>query len=160
MGYLVMKDARTRKNGVQFRQMPATKISDNAEAKSAFDDFYVEETCCMSCGVPQAIAPDLVGWTNDKLPNCYWIKQPQTADELDRAIKIINTQEIGCHRYAGSDRAILRRLPAEDCDHLRPDLKLSRIRHFASSGVTPMLSLSASAESGVFSKLWRRLFRE
>jgi len=104
--------------------MHATKKSDNTGAESALGVFYVQDTCCMSCGVPQAIAPDLVGWTNENLTQCQWLKQPQTADELDRAIKIIHTQELGCHRYSGKDPAILQRLPAEDCDHIRPDLKL------------------------------------
>jgi hypothetical protein len=153
-----MRELWTHKNRIQFSKTPVTGVSDNAEAKSAFGDFYVQETCCMSCGVPQAVAPDLVAWTNEDPQQCYWVKQPQTADELDRAIKIINRPEIGCHRYAGRDPAILRRLPAEDCDHLRPDLKLSYIRYFASSGPTPKLSLSASEESSVFRTLWRALF--
>ena len=140
--------------------MAIAKESESAESKSAFGDFYVEETCCMSCGVPQEIAPDLVGWTNEDRQQCYWVKQPQTTDELDRAIQVIHAQEIGCHRYSGSDPGILRRLPAEDCDHLRPDLKLSHIRSFSSSGLPPKFSLSNSRESSsVFSKLWRTLFR-
>src|SRR5580765_3820090 len=138
--------------------MAITKESESAELKSAFGDFYVEETCCMSCGVPQEIAPDLVGWTNEDRQQCYWVKQPQTTDELDRAIQVIHAQEIGCHRYSGSDPAILRRLPAEDCDHLRPDLKLS---HIISFGLPPNFSLSTSRESSsIFSKLWRTLFRK
>jgi hypothetical protein len=28
-------------------------------------DFYVEDGCCAACGVPQAVAPDLVGWRED-----------------------------------------------------------------------------------------------
>jgi len=138
-----------------------TNESESAEVKSAFGDFYVEETCCMSCGVPQEIAPDLVAWTNEDLQQCYWVKQPKTKDELDRAIQIIHAQEIGCHRYAGSDPAILRRLPREQCDHFRPDLKLSHIRNFSSSGLPPKFSLSTSGESGsVFGKLWQKLFRK
>ncbi len=34
--------------------------------KASRDGFYVEEACCMSCGVPQHIAPELVGWKNGK----------------------------------------------------------------------------------------------
>jgi hypothetical protein len=153
-----MNEARTRDNRAQFHKKHVFKTSDKTEPKSVFGDFYVEETCCMSCGVPQAIAPDLVGWTSEDPQQCYWVKQPLTADELDRAIKIIHAQEIGRHRYSGATRQYYE-LPAEDCDHLRPDLKLSHIRYVASSGPTPVLSLSTSAESGVFSKLWRRLFR-
>jgi hypothetical protein len=141
--------------------MAMTKESENAEPKSALGDFYVEETCCMSCGVPQAIAPDLVGWVNEDLQQCYWIRQPQTTVELERAIQIIHTQEIGCHRYSGNDPAILRRLPAEHCDHFRPDLKLSHIRSFSSSGPAPKFSLSVSGESSnLFSKLWRKLIHK
>ena len=141
--------------------MAMTKESESAEPKSAFGDFYVEETCCMSCGVPQEIAPDLVGWTNEHLQQCCWLKQPQTKDELDRAIQIIHAQEIGCHRYSGSDPAILRRLPAEQCDQVRPDLKLSHIRSLSSSGPLPKFSLSTSGErSSIFSKLLRKLFRK
>ena len=139
--------------------MRVTKTSENTEAKSATGDFYVQDTCCMSCGVPQSIGPDLVGWTNENLTQCYWIKQPETADELDRAIEIVHTQELGCHRYSGNDPAILQRLPAEDCDQIRPGLKLHPAPYFASSGPTPRFSLSVSEERGVFSRLWRKLFR-
>lgn len=125
------------------------------DEKSVTGDFYVQAQCCISCGVPQAVAPDLVGWTNEAYPQCYWIKQPQTSDELDRAIKIIHSQELGCHRYSGTDQAILRRLPAEDCDHIRPDLKLKSQPYFASSGPSPKFMLSASAEGGLLRKLWR-----
>ena|SRR5580700_3116964 len=137
--------------------MPTTREPENAEAISAFGDFYVQDACCMSCGVPQAIASDLVGWTNENLTQCYWLKQPQTTEELDRAIKIIHTQELGCHRYGGKDPAILRRLPAEDCDHVQPDLKLNPIPYLTVSGPPPKFTLSASSELGFFRKL-RRIF--
>jgi hypothetical protein len=135
-------------------------ISENVGEESGSGDFYVQDTCCTSCGVPQSIAPDLVGWTDENLPQCYWLKQPQTADELDRAVKIIHTQELGCHRYSGSDPAILQRLPAGDCDYTRPDLKLHPRPYFASSGPQPKFSLSASAKRGIFSKLWRKMLRK
>jgi hypothetical protein len=57
--------------------------------QSVSSNFYVQNTCCTSCGVPQAVAPDLVGWTTENSLQCFWIKQPRTQDELDRAIKII-----------------------------------------------------------------------
>ena len=34
-------------------------------------DFYVENGCCTSCGVPQLVAPDLVGWVEENT-HCYW----------------------------------------------------------------------------------------
>jgi hypothetical protein len=116
--------------------------------------FYIQDSCCTGCGVPQSVAPDLVAWTNEN--QCYWIKQPQTADELDRAVKIFHTQELGCHRYSGNDPAILQRLPAEDCDHIRPDLALRPTLYFASSGSPPNFTLSVSSKHGAFRKLWSK----
>jgi hypothetical protein len=113
----------------------------------------------MSCGVPQAIAPDLVGWTDENLASCRWLKQPQTADELGRAIEVIHTQEVGCHRYSGNDPAILRRLPAKDCDHIRPDLKTRRTPFLAPFGPQPKFTLSVSLEQNRLSKLWKKLLR-
>ena len=59
-----MNKEEARNNRVQFHKKPVTKTSDKGEPKSIFD-FYVQETCCMSCGVPQPIAPDLAGWTSE-----------------------------------------------------------------------------------------------
>jgi hypothetical protein len=90
--------------------------------------------------------------------NAIWMKQPQTRDEVDRVVKIIHSQELGCHRYSGNDPAILQGLPAEDCDHFRPDLKL-KFPYVASSGPAPKFQLSVSKENGLLSKLWRKLYR-
>jgi hypothetical protein len=68
-------------------------------------------------------------------------------------MKIFQAQELGCDRYAGSDRAILRRLPAEDCDYHRPDLKW-KWNHFPASGEAPRFALSAS-KGGILGRLGR-----
>jgi hypothetical protein len=80
----------------------------------------VENECCVGCGVPQVVAPDLVGWNNDKNPSCYWKKQPETPDEMRQAFAIFDGQEVGCHRYAGHDPAILARVGSENCDYPPP----------------------------------------
>ena len=85
--------------------------------KSAPGDFYVVKGECLACGVPHVVAPDLVGWTGEKIPHCVWKKQPQTAKELERAIAVLEAQEVGCHRYAGSDPSILDRVLSEYCDY-------------------------------------------
>jgi hypothetical protein len=95
-------------------------------------DFYVQQGCCLSCGVPQEVAPTLVGWRdNQNSTDCYWIRQPRTPDELEQAIKIIHAQELDCHRYAGTDPKVIRRLPAAQCDF---------------------------GSIGVFDSIWRRLY--
>jgi len=126
------------------------------------EDFYVESTCCTSCGVPQSIAPELVGWQRGKdsaFELCYWIRQPANDDELKRAIEIIHAQELGCHRYAGNDPRILRRLPAEECDALRPRKPAGLWHAWLRTSTLPVrFSLSAS-EAGFLEKIWRRFFR-
>jgi hypothetical protein len=130
--------------------------SDSPNAPSARASFYVEEGCCTSGGVPQLIAPELVGWTEEKSPSCYWIRQPETADEVERATKIIHTQELGCHRYAGKDPAILERLPREQCDFFCPESAFSQRATFGPSEVLVKLSLIASQEAdGVLKRVWR-----
>jgi hypothetical protein len=88
------------------------------EPTSAPGDFYVEYGCCATCGIPQSIAPDLVGWT-DHTPglHCRWIKQPSTPEELIRAFAIFSEREMCCHRYAGTDPAIQARVGIQNCDH-------------------------------------------
>lgn len=77
--------------------------------------FYLQADCCITCGVPQAEAPELVGWTEQKA-SCYWIRQPETLAEVDKAINVLNSQEVGCHRYSGNDPYILSRVDQEVCD--------------------------------------------
>jgi hypothetical protein len=86
--------------------------------KSVPGDFYVEKGQCMACGVPHVVAPDLVGWTGEgKMQHCFWKKQPETKAELERAISVLEAQELECHRYAGTDPAILDRVLSTCCDY-------------------------------------------
>jgi hypothetical protein len=85
--------------------------------KSAPGDFYVTEGECLACGVPHVVAPDLVGWTGESIPHCFWTKQPETPEELERAIAVLEAQELDCHRYAGTDPAILNRVLSTYCDY-------------------------------------------
>ena len=80
-------------------------------------DFYVEKGQCLACGVPHVVAPNLVGWTNEKPLHCFWKKQPETPEELERAIGVLEAQELECHRYAGTDPAVLKRVSTTYCDY-------------------------------------------
>jgi hypothetical protein len=46
-----------------------------------------------------------------------WKKQPQTQAELELAIAVLDAQELDCHRYAGTDPAILERVWSSYCDY-------------------------------------------
>ncbi len=75
--------------------------------------FYVADACCLSCGVPFAVAPDHFAWAEagDPSPDqCYVRRQPETAAEVGRMIEVLRQQELGCIRYRGSDAAVLETL--------------------------------------------------
>jgi hypothetical protein len=95
----------------------------NVHPSSAPGDFYVTNGCCTMCGVSEKVAPDLIGGSAQEGKHCYWKKQPETPDEIDRAIEVLASQELGCHRYAGVDPKILSRIASEDCDCLVPPLR-------------------------------------
>jgi len=117
-------------------------------------DFYVEYECCISCGVPQSLAPDLVAWTDEKSPHCYWRKQPATRAEFNRAIKALSAQELGCHRYAGTDPEILARIEPELCDYplLQPERSRSR-----GPVAERLVNFTLLDQNGLLAKIWKMI---
>jgi hypothetical protein len=81
--------------------------------------FYVEADCCITCGAPEAEAPDLIRF-DDTHGSCYFHHQPVTPDETFHAIAALNVCCVGALRYAGTNPDILRRLTrlgsANQCD--------------------------------------------
>lgn len=81
-------------------------------------DFYVVDGCCTLCGVPGVTAPALFGCFNesgsfiDGVEQCWVKKQPQSDTELAAMIRTMETQELHCIRYAGSNASIVMRLRA------------------------------------------------
>ena len=94
----------------------AEKPLQNPHPHSAPGDFYVVNGECVTCGAPHAVAPDLVGWASPSKEHCVWTKQPGTPEEFDQAIAVLAVQDLGCHRYAGTDPAVLSRISPEYCD--------------------------------------------
>lgn len=84
-------------------------------------DFYVENGVCITCGAPEAEAPDLIEHSKIEYGHCYFKKQPKTEDEIERAINAIAVSCISGLRYGGTDEKILRRLyeigEGGQCDH-------------------------------------------
>jgi hypothetical protein len=118
--------------------------------QSAPGDFYVIHNECLTCGMPQVAAPELVGWTKDN-GHCIWTKQPETAEELEHAIRVLETQDLGCHRYAGSDPIVLERVP-ECCD----DPAARPLRY------TPLIESLRfrTPQQSLFVRMWRNLTRK
>jgi len=73
------------------------------------------------CGVPDDEAPELFGSADD---HCYVKRQPQTPAEHDAMVNAMRAQELACIRYAGNDKALLRRLvdigEGDQCDVFLP----------------------------------------
>ncbi|MGH6616752.1 ferredoxin [Sphingomonas sp.] len=71
------------------------------------DPFYVEAECCLLCGVPEHIAPELFH-TGEH--HCSFIRQPHTSSEIDKTVEAMASSEVDCIRYRGDNDVILRRL--------------------------------------------------
>lgn len=86
--------------------------------ENAPGDFYVEAGACLCCGLPHGEAPELMSDCTVAFRGCYFVRQPQTPQEVERAVQAIWVSELNCIRYGGGDQAIIRRLHElgrEDC---------------------------------------------
>ncbi len=71
--------------------------------------FYVENGCCLSCGIPEGIAPEIFTWAPDQ-SHCFVSRQPETEDETDRTLRALLSAEVECIRYRGYDIDVRRRI--------------------------------------------------
>ena len=63
--------------------------------------FYVQDGCCISCGVWEDVAPDLLAWIeeeDERLSHCYVSRQPQTDAEFERMKQAMEVGEVDCIR--------------------------------------------------------------
>jgi hypothetical protein len=97
-----------------------------------------------------------MGWTDDnKMSHCIWKKQPETPEELDQAVAVLEAQELGCHRYAGDEPAILKRISAAYCDHLLPPQR--KPRPVIQSGGVPIRFRLLDEGDTFLVRVWKRL---
>jgi hypothetical protein len=59
--------------------------------------FYVEDGCCMACGVPEDVAPELFGWIDDA-NHCFVKRQPVDDAEFAQMLAAIQSAEAFCIR--------------------------------------------------------------
>jgi hypothetical protein len=83
-------------------------------------DWRVDGKCCLDCGIPWDVAPDLF----ERGPHgCHLIRAPQTPEGIAAMVHVMWGQDLGCIRYAGHDPALLRRLgeagAGDSCDDPR-----------------------------------------
>lgn len=61
--------------------------------------FYVEDGCCLSCGVWETEAPGLLAWLDDsELPHCHVARQPETDAEFRQMMAAMQVNEVDCIR--------------------------------------------------------------
>jgi hypothetical protein len=86
--------------------------------QNAPGDFYVQAGMCTACCLPHGEAPDLLNDAKQAFHECFFRRQPQTPEEVDRAISALWVSEVCALRYAGSDPQIIAKLRSRDCGHL------------------------------------------
>lgn len=89
--------------------------------KNAPGDFYTTGDCA-ACGAPEDAAPNLLAPLDDDNYYTYFVRQPQTSDEVERACRAVEVCCLSALRYGGTDPAVIRRLGnrAEFCDRVLP----------------------------------------
>jgi hypothetical protein len=75
---------------------------------------------CLACEAPECEAPDLLAPLNESYYNTYFVRQPRTPEEIDRACRALEVCCVAALRYGGKDRSIIRRLGNEPrlCDYI------------------------------------------
>jgi hypothetical protein len=120
------KDNLLTKNEISLPLIEKPFIPKERYPENVKGDFYVENQVCITCGAPEAEAPDLIEHSKLEYGHCYFKKQPTTADELDRAISAMQVSCIAGVRYGGKDKAILKKLYdlglQAECDSKLDDL--------------------------------------
>ncbi|MDZ4818672.1 MAG: hypothetical protein SGJ20_06840 [Planctomycetota bacterium] len=76
---------------------------------------------CMACEAPEGEAPDLLApLTNGGNVDTYFVRQPETPDEVNRAVRAAKICCTSALRYGGQDREIIKALGnnPEFCDYV------------------------------------------
>lgn len=72
---------------------------------------------CMSCGTPEGEAPTLLASSSDECSDTYFIRQPETDEEIEMACNALNICCVEALRYGGRDPKILALLDPLVCDN-------------------------------------------
>jgi len=94
-----------------------------AHPENASGPFYSENDGCITCGAPNAEAPELVGWHDEPCGttlyrHCIFRRQPETPEEIEHAIRSMSVSCVENLRYRGTDPVILGRLRDMGMGHL------------------------------------------
>jgi hypothetical protein len=89
--------------------------------KNVPGDFYTTGDC-LACEAPEHEAPDLLAPLGGDNSDTYFVRQPETPEELERACRALEVCCAAALRYGGRNPAVIRRLgnDPEYCDRLLP----------------------------------------
>jgi hypothetical protein len=89
--------------------------------KNVSGPFYTTGEC-LSCGVPEDTAPECLAPLEGDNYDTYFVRQPETPEEIERVCVAILTCCADALRYGGTDPKIIGRLgnTSTYCDHLLP----------------------------------------
>lgn len=102
--------------------------------KNAPGPFYTTGEC-MVCGAPEVEAPDQLAGLSDDNYDTYFVRQPSTPEEVERACRAVEVCCVDALRYGGRDPAIIRRLANDPrcCDHPLPGSPVPRLERLQPS---------------------------
>lgn len=77
---------------------------------------------CTACGTPESEAPDLLAPLTEENWDTYFVRQPATPEEIERACCAVEVCCLNALRYGGTDPTVIRRLGnrPDYCDHPLP----------------------------------------
>ncbi len=75
---------------------------------------------CLACEAPEAEAPELLAPLTDGNSTTYFVRQPQTPEEVEHACNAISVCCVADLRYGGTDRSIINQLGNNPlmCDYI------------------------------------------
>lgn len=117
-------------------------------------------TCgdCLCCEAPEAEAPDLLAPLRGGNYITHFVRQPQTAAEIERACRAVVVCCVADLRYGGTDPNIIARLDNDPmyCDHLLADTspRLVAAPNEWRQGPKPQLSGIGLVERRPLTDLW------
>jgi hypothetical protein len=114
---------------------------------------------CLACEAPEMEAPDLLAPLTGGNDTTYFVRQPETPEEVERACRAIQVCCVMDLRYGGTDRAIIERLgndPAA-CDYVIRDGQLILVSWPGPGVRTDLIVPLAGIDTGRMLEFWRWL---
>ena len=109
------------------KHVPSPDLHPRRFAKNADGPFYSTGEPhmgdCLSCGIPETEAPDLLARLDDDNLDTYFVRQPTTPEEVEAACWALEVCCVSALRYGDTDVDIIKRLGNDPkyCDYILDD---------------------------------------